>query len=167
MALERVNIVRYYEFGRNPTRYEITVSAMHSCGAVTAVTSWSYCIRTSSGEGCPKPLGNPEWTKQEKFGKHVKVRESNFNELRDRLREEALKYDTEDLFHQDPVPGHSLCPCLLGGAGVSSRLRRRPGTSYVEMEHPTAGTLMYPGHPYQLFQNSPAQQSGCSPPGAA
>jgi len=158
MALERVNIVRYYELGKSPTRYEInrvrdTLLRCRDGGYIMVVLH-----PDKQWKGVVEAMGTPEWTKQEKFGTH-KVRESNFNELRERLREEALKYDTEDLFHRIQSQGTACAPVCSAEQVFKSPQTQARGF-YVEIEHPAAGPLMYPGQPYQFSRTAPRNNRG-------
>jgi crotonobetainyl-CoA:carnitine CoA-transferase CaiB-like acyl-CoA transferase len=126
MALERVNIVRYYELGKSPTRYEInrvrdTLLRCRDGGYIMVVLH-----PDKQWKGVVEAMGTPKWTKQEKFGTH-KVRESNFNELR------------EQVFKSPQTQARGF---------------------YVEIEHPAAGTLMYPGQPYQFSKTAPRNNRG-------
>ena len=117
MALERVNIVRYYELGKNPNRYELnrvrdTLLRCRDGGYVMVVL-----YPEKQWKGLSEALGNPEWTKDEKF-QHGEIKRVQFRRnYRFTCREEALKYDTEDLFHRVQVQWNSLCLYLFGGAG--------------------------------------------------
>jgi crotonobetainyl-CoA:carnitine CoA-transferase CaiB-like acyl-CoA transferase len=158
MALERVNIVRYYELGKSPTRYEInrvrdTLLRCRDGGYIMVVLH-----PDKQWKGVVEGMGTPEWTKEEKFGTH-KGRESNFNELRERLREEALKYDTEDLFHRIQSQGTACAPVCSAEQVFKSPQTQARGF-YVEIEHPTAGTLMYPGQPYQFSKTARRNSHG-------
>jgi CoA:oxalate CoA-transferase len=158
MALERVNIVRYYELGKNPTRYEVnrvrdTLLRCRDGGYVIVVLhperQWN---------GLAKALGNPEWTKEEKFNTQA-ARESNFDDLRARLREEALKYDTEDLFHRVQSQGTACAP-VCSAEQVFKSPQTQARDFCVEIEHPRGGKLMYPGLPYHFSETAPRDNHG-------
>ncbi|MDA8124978.1 MAG: CoA transferase [Deltaproteobacteria bacterium] len=148
MALERVNIVRYYELGKNPTRYEInrvrdTLLPCRDGGYVMVVLH-----PDKQWNGLAEALGNPEWIEDEKFSTS-KARESNFNELKIRLRTEAIKYDTAELFHKVQSQGTACAP-VCSAEQVFNSPQTQARNFYVELEHPRAGKLMYPGLPYQF-----------------
>jgi CoA:oxalate CoA-transferase len=158
MALERVNIIRYYELGKSPTRYEInrvrdTLLRCRDGGYVMVVLH-----PEKQWNGLAEALGNPDWTKEERFSTQ-KSRESYFNELRGRLREEALKYDTKDLFHKVQSKGTACAPVCSAEQVFKSPQTQARGF-YVEIEHPTAGKLMYPGQPYQFSKTAPNNNHG-------
>jgi crotonobetainyl-CoA:carnitine CoA-transferase CaiB-like acyl-CoA transferase len=158
MALERVNIARYYELGKSPTRYEInrvrdTLLRCRDGGYVMVVLH-----PEKQWNGLAEALGNPEWLKEEKFSTQ-KAREANFNDLRVRLREEALKYDTADLFHRVQIQGTACAP-VCSAEQVFKSPQTQAREFYVEIEHPMAGKLMYPGLPYRLSKTAPRNNHG-------
>ena len=158
MALERVNIARYYELGKNPTRYEInrvrdTLLRCRDGGYVMVVLH-----PEKQWNGLADALGNPEWTREEKFNTQ-KARESNFNELRVRLREEALKYDTADLFHRVQLQGTACAP-VCSAEDVYKSPQTQARNFYTAIEHPLTGKLMYPGLPYQFSKTAPCTNYG-------
>lgn len=158
MALERVNIARYYELGKSPTRYEInrvrdTLLRCRDGGYVMVVLH-----PDKQWNGVVEALDRPEWTKEEKFSTH-QLRESNFNDLRARLREEALKYDTTDLFYRIQAQGTASAP-VCSAEQVFKSKQTQARDFYTEIEHPVAGKLMYPGLPYKLSKTAPTNNHG-------
>jgi crotonobetainyl-CoA:carnitine CoA-transferase CaiB-like acyl-CoA transferase len=153
MALERVNIVRFYELKKSPTRYEInrvrdTLLRCRDGGYVMVVLH-----PEKQWEGLAQALGNPEWLKEEKFSTQ-RAREANFKELCQRLREEALKFDALDLFHRVQSNGTACAPVCSAEQVFHSPQTQARGF-YTEMIHPRAGTLSYPGVPYQFSKTAP------------
>src|SRR6266702_4906490 len=158
MALERVEIARYYELGKSPTRYEVnrvrdTLVRGRDGGYVMIVLH-----PDKSWQGVVTALGTPEWTKESKFS-DPKGRESNFNELRALLREEALKYDSSDIFHRVQSEGTASAP-ICSAEQVFNSQQTQARNFYVEIEHPKTGKLMYPGLPYQLSKTAPRDNHG-------
>ena len=158
MALERVNIARFYELGKSPTRYEInrvrdTLLRCHDGGYIMVVLhperQWN---------GLAEALGNPQWIKEEKFDTQ-KVRESNFDGLRVRLRAEALKYDTDELFHRVQSQGTACAPVCSAEQVFKSPQTEARGF-YTQIEHPVTGKLMYPGLPYQFSRSTSNNNHG-------
>jgi crotonobetainyl-CoA:carnitine CoA-transferase CaiB-like acyl-CoA transferase len=150
MSLERMNIVRYYELGKSPTRYEInrvrdTLLLCRDGGYIIVVL-----YPEKQWNGLVEALGNPEWTKD--FDTK-KARESNFGALRSRLREEALKYDAEDLFFKIQAKGTACAP-ICSAEQVFKSPQTNARDFYVEIEHPAAGALMYPGLPCKLSKTA-------------
>jgi CoA:oxalate CoA-transferase len=160
MALERVNIVRYYELKRNPNRYELNTvrDALVRCrdgGYVMAVL-----YPDKQWKGLAEGLGNPPWTTEDKFNS-VKARESNYVQLVAHLQEEALKYDTEDLFNRVQSYG-TACAFFHSAEQVFNSPQLQARNFFIEIEHPAAGKLMYPGQPY-LFSKTPSSQHQGAP----
>lgn len=158
MALERINVVRYYELQRNPNRYELT----HLRDALVRCRDGGYVMvvlyPNKQWKGLAEGLGNPPWTTDEKFNS-VKARESNCAELDRNLKEEALKYDTDDLFYRVQSKGTACAfVCSAERAFHSPQLNARK--FFIEMEHPAAGKLMYPGHPYTFSKTPSSKHQG-------
>lgn len=158
MALERVNIARFYELGKSPTRYEInrvrdTLLRCRDGGYVMVVLH-----PEKQWNGLAEALGNPEWINDEKYNTQ-KAREANFNDLKIQLRKEASKYDTQDLFHKVQAQGTACAPvCSAEEVYESPQTQARGFT--VEIDHPVAGRLIYPGLPYQLSSSAPCNNQG-------
>jgi CoA:oxalate CoA-transferase len=158
MALERVNIARYYELGKSPSRYEInrvrdTLLRCRDSGFVMVVLH-----PEKQWNGLAEAMGNPEWINAEKFNTQ-KARESNFEKLKVRLGEEALKYDTEDFFHRVQANG-TACAIVCSAEQVYKSPQTQARNFFIEVEHPAAGKLMYPGHPYILSKTPPRNHQG-------
>ena len=160
MALERVNIVRYYELGRNPNRYELT----HVRDALVRCRDGGYVMVVlypdKQWKGLSEGLDNPPWTKDAKFNT-VKARESNYAEMAAHLQEEALKYDTQDLFNRVQSKG-TACAFFCSAEQVFNSPQMKARKFFIEVEHPAAGTLMYPGHPY-IFSKTPSRKHKGAP----
>jgi CoA:oxalate CoA-transferase len=158
MALERVNIARYYELGKSPSRYEInrvrdTLLRCRDSGFVMVVLH-----PEKQWNGLAEAMGNPEWINAEKFNTQ-KARESNFEKLKVRLGEEALKYDTEDFFHRVQANG-TACAIVCSAEQVYKSPQTQARNFFIEVEHPAAGKLMYPGHPYIFSKTPPCNNQG-------
>jgi crotonobetainyl-CoA:carnitine CoA-transferase CaiB-like acyl-CoA transferase len=158
MALERMNIVRYYELGKSPTRIKInrlrdTLLHCRDGGYIKIVL-----YPDKQWNGLVEALGTPEWTKEEQFGDY-KARESNFDALTVRLQEEASKYDTADLFFKIQSQGTACAP-VCSAEQVFKSPQTQARDFYVEINHPAAGTLMYPGLPYKLSKTTPCRNHG-------
>lgn len=158
MALERMNIVRYYMIGASPTRYQInrvrdTLLQCRDGGYMILVL-----YPQKQWEGIVEALGTPEWTKEERFSTQ-KLRDANFPELRALLREEALKYDTMELFNIIQAQGTACAP-ICSAEQVFNSPQTKARDFFVEIEHPVAGKLMYPGLPYKLSNAVPSHNHG-------
>ncbi|MDY6827198.1 MAG: CaiB/BaiF CoA-transferase family protein [Bacillota bacterium] len=160
MALERVNIARYYELGKSPTRYEInrvrdTLVRCRDGGYIIVVLH-----PEKQWNGLVEALGNPEWINDERF-KTQEAREANFDDLRTYLRQETLKYDTMNLFHKVQANGTACAPICSAEQVFKSPQTKARGF-FVEIEHPVAGKLMYPGLPYKFSKTSPSHNRGAN-----
>ncbi|MDQ7096516.1 CoA transferase [Desulfosporosinus sp. PR] len=158
MSLERMNIVRYYELGKSPTRVKInrlrdTLLRCRDGGYVKVVVH-----PDKQWQGLVEALGTPEWTKEEKFSNH-KLREANFDDLEVRLGKEALNYETEDLFFRIQAKGTACAP-VCSAEQVFKSPQTKARDFYLEIEHPAAGALMYPGLPYKLSRTAPSDNQG-------
>lgn len=158
MALQQVNILRYYQLGKSPTRYELSrlrdIRVRCRDGGYVLVVlhpdkQWA---------GVVEALGTPEWTKEEKFSTHT-LRESNFNDLKARLLEEALKYDSADLFHRIQSQGTACAP-VCSAEQVFNSPQTKARDFCKEIEHPAAGKLIYPGLPYKVSKTVPHDNHG-------
>lgn len=158
MALERMNIVRYYMLGKNPSRVGINRvrDTMLQCkdGGYVIVVLYPQ----KQWEGLVRALGTPEWTQEERF-QEQKIRDKHFYEMRDLLREEAKQYDTMELFSKVQAEGTACAPvCSAEQTFNSPQTQAR--NFFVEIDHPVAGKLMYPGVPYKLSKSTPADNVG-------
>ncbi|TBL76304.1 CaiB/BaiF CoA transferase family protein [Paenibacillus thalictri] len=158
MALERMNIVRYYELGKSPTRVKInrlrdTLLLCRDGGYVKVVVH-----PDKQWNGLVEAMGNPEWAKDEKFSNHKK-REANFEALTACLSEEAAKYDSEELFSKIQEKGTACAP-ICSAEQVFNSPQTKARDFYVEIDHPASGALMYPGLPFKLSKTAPRHNHG-------
>jgi CoA:oxalate CoA-transferase len=158
MALERMNIVRYYMLGESPTRVGVnrvrdTLLKCRDGGYVIVVL-----YPKKQWDGIVEALGTPAWTQEEKFSRR-ELRDANFEELKVRLGEEALKYDTQELFYKIQSHGTACAP-ICSAEQVFNSPQTKAREFYVEIDHPMAGKLMYPGIPYKLLNSPPEGNHG-------
>ena len=158
MSLERMNLVRYYELGTSPTRVKInrlrdTLLRCRDGGYIKIVLH-----PDNMWKGVVKALGSPDWTGEEQFSNH-KVREANFDELTARLQEEADKYETYELFYKIQAFGTACAP-ICSAEQVYNSPQTAAREFYVEIGHPVAGRMMYPGLPYKLSDGMPQNNQG-------
>ena len=107
-------------------------------------------------------LGNPEWATREEF-KDRNSRTQHWDELEPLVVERTMQYTKEDLARKSQA---SRVPLLQ--VNSPKELAESPQISargfFVEVDHPVAGTLKYPKHPYQLesfeYQPDPAPLLG-------
>lgn len=158
MCLERMNIVRYYMIGKSPSR----VGVNRVRDTLVQCRDGGYIIIVLYPEkqwaGIVEALGTPEWTKEEMFSTQ-KLRDSHFEELKVHLREEALKYDTEDLFFRIQAQGTACAP-ICSAEQVFHSPQTKAREFFEEIGHPAAGNLMYPGLPYKLSTMTPSDNHG-------
>ncbi|MGL5436506.1 MAG: CaiB/BaiF CoA transferase family protein [Lachnospiraceae bacterium] len=158
MALERMNIVRYYELGNSPTRVKInrlrdTLMKCKDGGYVKVVLH-----PDKQWNGVVSALGEPEWTKMEIFSNH-KEREENFEELTDYLNQESAKYGTDELFDLIQAKGTACAPiCTAEQVFHSPQSDARK--FYVDIDHPRTGTKKYPGIPFKMTKSVPGDYHG-------
>ena len=158
MALERMNIVRYYMLGTSPSRVGVnrvrdTLLKCRDGGYVIVVL-----YPKKQWDGLVEALGTPEWTQEEKFSRR-ELRDANFKDLKLYLGEEALKYDTEELFFKIQAHGTACAP-ICSAEQVYNSPQTKAREFFIEMDHPKAGKLMYPGIPYKLSKSAPENNHG-------
>lgn len=153
MALERMNIVRFYELGKNPTRVKINRlrDTLLKCGDGLYVKVVLHPDK--QWNGVVKALGAPEWTNLEQFSTHT-LREDNFEELTDYLNQEAAKYTADELFNLIQKEGTACAPIC-----TAEQVYKSPQSAardfFVEIDHPKAGALKYPGLPFKMSASAP------------
>lgn len=158
MALERMNIVRYYMLGTNPSRVGInrvrdTLLECKDGGYVMVVL-----YPQKQWDGLVRALGTPAWTQEERFLEQ-KIRDKHFYEMRDLLREEAKKYTSLELFSMIQAEGTACAPvCSAEQTFNSPQTKARE--FFEEIDHPVAGKLMYPGIPYKMSATAPTDNVG-------
>ena len=158
MAQERMNIVRYYMLGTNPSRVGINRvrDTMVQCkdGGYVMIVLYPQ----KQWDGVVKALGTPAWTQEERFLEQ-KIRDKHFYELRDLLREEAMKYTSDELFALIQAEGTACAPvCSAEQTFNSPQTKARE--FFTEIDHPVAGKLMYPGVPYKMSTTAPTDNVG-------
>lgn len=158
MCLERMNIVRYYMIGSSPSR----VGVNRVRDTLVQCKDGGYVIIVLYPEkqwtGIMEALGNPEWSKEEIFSTQ-KLRDSNFEEVKMHLKEEAMKYDTEELFFKIQAQGTACAP-ICSAEQVFHSPQTKARKFFEEIDHPRAGKLMYPGLPYKLSTMTPSDHFG-------
>jgi crotonobetainyl-CoA:carnitine CoA-transferase CaiB-like acyl-CoA transferase len=112
---------------------------------------WMALIEDRHWNAFRQVMGDPEWTKDEKFNDRYS-REMNVQELSSHLGEWTKKFDTETLYHK------------IQSVGIPSGVVRSPGDImehdqqfkargfFVGIDHPVVGTLTYPSAPYIMSE---------------
>jgi crotonobetainyl-CoA:carnitine CoA-transferase CaiB-like acyl-CoA transferase len=155
MALERMNIVRYYMLGKDPSRVGVnrvrdTLLQCKDGGYVIVVL-----YPQKQWDGLVRALGDPGWATEDRFVEQ-KIRDQHFNELKELLRREAKKYDTMELFAKIQAEGTACAPVCSAEQTINSP-QTLARNFFVEMEHPVAGKLKYAGLPYQMSKTAPKE----------
>ena len=93
-------------------------------------------------------MGNPEWVQDSRFATRTS-RVENWSELEPLLAQWTSRQLKEDVYRQaqaQHIPSFPLntVPDLLGSPQFQAR------EFFIESNHPVAGTLTYPGWPFQL-----------------
>ena len=93
-------------------------------------------------------MGNPEWVQDSRFATRAS-RVENWSELEPLLAQWTSRQAKEDVYRQaqaQHIPSFPLntVPDLLGSPQFQAR------EFFIESNHPVAGTLTYPGWPFQL-----------------
>lgn len=158
MALERMNIVRYYELGKSPSRVKInrlrdTLLKCKDGGYVKVVLH-----PNKQWTGIVAALGEPEWTKMEMFSTHT-LRENNFDELTDYLNKESAEYGTGELFNLIQAKGTACAP-ICSAEQVYNSKQSAARKFFVDIEHPKTGTVKYPGLPFKMSKTAPSDYHG-------
>lgn len=158
MSLERMNIVRYYELGKSPSRVKINrlrdVLVQCNDGGYVKIVLHP----DKMWKGVVRALGHPVWTDEEIYSNH-NLREANFEELTKRLQSEAEKYGTDELFNKIAQEGTAVAP-VCSAEQVYNSPHTKAREYYKEIDHPAAGKLMYPGLPFKMSEGEVTGNTG-------
>lgn len=158
MSLERMNIVRYYELGKSPSRVKINrlrdVLVQCNDGGYVKIVLHP----DKMWKGVVRALGHPAWTDEEIYSNH-NLREANFEELTKRLQSEADKYGTDELFNKIAQEGTAVAP-VCSAEQVYNSPHTKAREYYKEIDHPAAGKLMYPGLPFKMSEGEVTGNTG-------
>lgn len=97
-------------------------------------------------------MGNPEWAEWEIFADGYK-RSENSDVLRIYLEEWTKRWTVGELFQAAQEKRICMTP-LSSMASLASEKQLQARGFFVEVEHPRAGKLIYPGAPYKLGDES-------------
>jgi crotonobetainyl-CoA:carnitine CoA-transferase CaiB-like acyl-CoA transferase len=150
MHLERSQLRRYIDNGKSPNR----TGMGRLLETMLLGKDGNYVIVILSSElqwsGLFAAMGRPEWGLQEPFNTQA-GRSAHFNELRVRLQAWANDYTAEEIFHQVQSHKSAAAPAYTAEQFFKSPQIEAHGY-FIEIDHPVAGKLKYPGWPY-LFSN--------------
>ena len=96
-------------------------------------------------------MGNPEWTKDEKF-KDRESREINGRELNSLIAEWTKTVDGDEIYHKVQAGGIPSGVVRSQGELMEDDEQLKARGFFVEVEHPEAGGLSYPSAPYRLSE---------------
>ena len=160
MHLEKSQLRRYIDEGVSPNRtgmgrlLETLVKGKDGNYVVIILSSqlqWT---------GLFEAMGRPAWGAEPPFDTQA-GRSANYPELRERLQAWADNYSAEEIFHKIQACRSACAPVYLAEHFVNSpQVAQR--NFLVEIDHPVAGRLKYPGRPYQ-FSNEPRQGNRPAP----
>jgi crotonobetainyl-CoA:carnitine CoA-transferase CaiB-like acyl-CoA transferase len=152
MHLERSQLRRFIDTGKSPNRTGMgrLLESLVQC------KDGNYVILILSSEkqwqGLWEAMDRPEWGAREPFNSQA-GRSANYPELRDRLADWAKNFTAQDVFEK--VQGFkSACAPAYTAEQFFSSPQILARDYFIEIDHPKAGRLKYPGLPYQ-FSNMP------------
>ena len=152
MHLEKSQLRRYIDTGESPDRtgmgrlLETLVKGKDGNYVVIILSSqlqWT---------GLFEAMGSPEWGANPPFDTQA-GRSANYLELRRHLQEWADNYTAEEIFHKVQGCRSACAPVYLAEHFANSPQIAERGY-LLDIEHPVAGRLKYPGLPWQ-FSNEP------------
>jgi crotonobetainyl-CoA:carnitine CoA-transferase CaiB-like acyl-CoA transferase len=160
MHLEKSQLRRYVDDGISPNRtgmgrlLETLVKGKDGNYVVIILSS------QHQWKGLFEAMGRPAWGAEPPFDTQA-GRSANYPELRRRLQEWADGHTAEEIFHKIQAQRSASAPVNLAEHFVSSpQVAARE--FLVEIDHPVAGTLRYPGRPYP-FSNVPWRGTAPAP----
>ncbi|MBI2305326.1 MAG: CoA transferase [Chloroflexi bacterium] len=105
-------------------------------------------------------MGNPEWAADERFVDNT-TRRDNMDALYPLLAQWTMQHTREEIYHAAQANHCTVFPVnTVEDLFKARQLQERE--FFVELEHPEAGPLRYPGAPYKLSE-TPAQINSAAP----
>lgn len=151
MHLERSQLRRYLDNGVSPNRtgmgrlLETLLKGKDDRYVIVVLSS------EKQWQGTFKAMGEPDWGKEEPFNTQA-GRQAHFWELHDRLQAWADNYTAEEIFHMVQGNGSAAAPAYTAEQFFNSPQIQAHGY-IIDIDHPVAGTLKYPGWAY-LFSST-------------
>lgn len=105
------------------------------------------CVEEAQWERLVELLGNPEWAAWEVFGDRL-LRAENYDVLSPLLEESFVEWTVEEayqLLQERRVP----CAPVAGMDALLNSDHLRARDFFVDVDHPVAGRLTYPGAPFK------------------
>ncbi len=160
LHLERSQMRRFLDTGKSPNRTGMgrLLESLVQC------KDGNYAILILSSqkqwEGLFQAMGQPEWGAREPFNTQA-GRSANYAELKEHLAEWARNYTAQEVFDKVQSFKSACAPAYTAEQFFNSpQITARE--FLVEVDHPVAGKLKYPGLPYQ-FSNTPKRMKRHAP----
>jgi crotonobetainyl-CoA:carnitine CoA-transferase CaiB-like acyl-CoA transferase len=106
------------------------------------------CVEEAQWQSFVELMGSPEWATWEVFANRL-VRAANYDVLRPFLEEWIRGWKADDLYRAAQARRIPFAPVSTMGSLLESEHLKARGF-FVELAHPQAGRLTYPGAPYKL-----------------
>lgn len=160
MSLEKMDIARFHSEGESPSRASVGGFPHRLTRGRDGGYVLLQAARGDQWANFIKMMGNPEWTRDEKFGTE-EGRLKHAAELQEHMDEWARNHTTDELFHmvqasRSPAAPINSVESLLSSPQVEAR------GFLVEIDHPVAGKLDYPAGPYH-FSRTPWRVERAAP----
>jgi crotonobetainyl-CoA:carnitine CoA-transferase CaiB-like acyl-CoA transferase len=148
MHLEKSQLRRYSDNGKNPDR----TGMGRLLETILQGKDGNYILIVLSSEiqwrGIYEAMGRPEWGQEYPFNTQA-GRQEFFFELLNLLQEWANNYTAEEIFHLIQENKSACAPTYTAEQFFNSP-QTQARQFLLEIEHPVAGKLQYPGWPYQF-----------------
>ncbi len=122
---------------------------LHPIDIFECKDGWIFvlCVEEAQWQSFVELMGNPEWAGWEVFADRF-VRASNYDALRPFLEEWIKDWTVDDLYRAAQEKRIPFAPVSTMGSLLESEHLKARGF-FVEVAHPEAGSLEYPGAPYK------------------
>jgi crotonobetainyl-CoA:carnitine CoA-transferase CaiB-like acyl-CoA transferase len=123
---------------------------IHPIDGFECKDGWVFvlCIEEAQWQSLVELMGNPEWASWEVFGNRL-VRASNWDALRPFLADWVSEWKVDDLYRAAQAKRIPFAPVSSMADLLDSDHLKARGF-FVQIGHPEAGSLQYPGAPYKL-----------------
>ncbi|WP_202237267.1 CaiB/BaiF CoA transferase family protein [Actinacidiphila reveromycinica] len=148
MHLEKSQLRRYVDDGASPNR----TGMGRLLETLVKGKDGQYVVIILSSEiqwrGLFEAMGRPTWGAEPPFNTQA-GRSENYPELRERLQRWADDHTADEIFHMVQGQRSACAPVNPAESFVNSPQIEDRGFLH-EVDHPVAGTLRYPGRPFQF-----------------
>jgi crotonobetainyl-CoA:carnitine CoA-transferase CaiB-like acyl-CoA transferase len=148
MHLERSQLRRFIDSGKSPNR----TGMGRLLETLVKARDGNYVVLILSSElqwrGLFEAMGRPEWGLKEPFNTQA-GRSAHFNQLQVLLQEWANQHTAEEIFHKVQGCKSACAPAYTAEQFFQSSQIEAHGY-FLEIDHPVAGKLKYPGWPFQF-----------------